>query len=460
MDKKKKISAIKALFISLLFVWTIPTYGQEVGEIRFEDKSYEYGVGKDSITLYLKVLDPNGVRCNDVYADDIRNHFDLKENGDTIPKDQWTVATLTEGQRIPSDFTISVLVDLSIPQSGKKDIYEAVRSLVESAHDSCVYLSFFGDWVSKSHLVTKRNYKEFEDRFYEHATSKYFYSALYAKLTEFNFGYTEYDSLIKTQNGYQKDERIFIRAKDAREKNLLFVFTEGNEIPQFEELDFIKITDYQGSADIRPKVYAFFYDAGNGIDENVERTLNGVSHPRDSEHNLIPSCQGDYKSSDNIKTVLQEFEQAIRSEMYDFALAYQVPQNKSYSGRVEYTALWDKETKGSEVFSIGSPEKTWPVRRESAGSSALKYLIALLVAFLTVLLFIAVMKIIIPGIKSAAFSTRYYKKFKLADNVKTMTCPMCRCEIQPGQKVVKKCRHINFCGHVVNRFNNDGNNMY
>ena len=442
MDKKKKISAIKALFISLLFVWTIPTYGQEVGEIRFEDKSYEYGVGKDSITLFLKVLDPNGVRCNDVYADDIRNHFDLKENGDTIPKDQWTVTTLTEGQRIPSDFTISVLVDLSIPQSGKKDIYEAVRSLVESAHDSCVYLSFFGDWVSKSHLVTKRNYKEFEDRFYEHATSKYFYSALYAKLTEFNFGYTEYDSLIKTQNGYQKDERIFIRAKDAREKNLLFVFTEGNEIPQFEELDFIKITDYQGSADIRPKVYAFFYDAGNGIDENVERTLNGVSHPRDSEHNLIPSCQGDYKSSDNIKTVLQEFEQAIRSEMYDFALAYQVPQNKSYSGRVEYTALWDKETKGSEVLSIGSPEKTWPVRRESAGSSALKYLIALLVAFLTVLLFIAVMKIIIPGIKSAAFSTRYYKKFKLADNVKTMTCPMCRCEIQPGQKVVKKCRHI------------------
>lgn len=441
MDKKKKISGIKALFISLLFALTIPTFAQDVSEIRFEDKNYEYGIGKDSITLFFKVLGSNGIRCNDVYADDIINHFDLIENGDTIPKDQWTVTTLTEGQRIPSDFTISVLVDLSIPQSGKKDIYEAVQSLVESAHDSCVYLSFFGDWVSKSHLITKRNYKEFEDRFYEQATSKYFYSALYAKLTEFNFGYTEYDTLIKTQSGYQKDERIFIRAKDAREKNLLFVFTEGNEIPQFEELDFIKITDYQGSADIRPKVYAFFYDAGNGIDENVERTLNGVSHPRDSEHNLIPSCQGDYKSSDNIKTVLQEFEQAIRNEMYDFALAYQVPQNRSYSGKVQYTALWDEEKKGSEIFSIGSPEKTWPVRRESAGSSALKYLIALLVAFLTVLLFIAVMKIMIPGIKSAAFSVKYYKKFKLADNVKTMTCPMCRCEIQPGQKVVKKCRH-------------------
>lgn len=442
MDKKKKISGIKALFISLLFVWVIPSFAQDVNDIRFEDKYYEYGAGKDSITLFIKVLGPNGIRCNDVYAEDIRNHFNLMENDDTIPKSKWTVTTLTEGQRIPSDFTISVLVDLSIPQSGKKDIYEAVQTLVESAHDSCVYLSFFGDRVSSSHLVTKRNYKEFEDRFYEVAQSKYFYSALYAKLTEFNFGYTNYDTLIKTQSGYKKDDRIFIRAKDARDKNLLFIFTEGNEIPQIEELDFIKITDYQCNADIRPKVYAFFYDAGNGIDENMERTLNGVSHPRDNEHNLIPNCQGDYKSSDNIKTVLQEFEQAIRNEMYDFALAYQVPQNRSYSGKVKYTALWDEEIKGMGTFSIGSPEKTWPTHRESAGSSALKYLIALLVAFLTVLLFIAVMKIVIPGVKSAAFSAKYYKKFKLVDNVRTMTCPMCRCEIQPGQKVVKKCRHI------------------
>lgn len=444
MDKKKKISGIKALFIVLALVWTIPTIAQDINEIRFGDKHYEYVAGKDSITLYIKVLDPNGKRCSDVYADDLRYHFDLMENDNIIPKDKWTVEVLTQGQRIPSDFTISVLVDLSIPQSGKRDIFEAVQTLVESTHDSCVYLSFFGDWVSNSHLVTKKNYKEFENQFYEQAQSKYFYSALYAKLTEFNFGYTDYDTLIKTQSGYRKDERIFIRAKDARDKNLLFIFTEGNEIPQFEELNFINITDYQGSADICPKVYAFFYDAGNGIDENMERTLNGVSHPRysrDNEHRLIPNCQGDYKSSDNIKTVLQEFEQAIRNEMYDFALAYQVPQDKSYSGKVKYTALWDGESKGSEIFSIGSPEKTWPIRRETAGNSALKYLIALLVAFLTILLFIAVMKIFIPGIKSALFSAKYYKKFKLVENVRTMICPMCRREILPGQRVVKKCRH-------------------
>lgn len=443
MDKKKKISKIKALFISLLLIWAFPTLAQDVNKINFEDKHYEYSVGNDSITLFLKVLESNGKRCNNVFADDIRNRFDLMENGDTIPKGRWTVKTLTEGQRIPSDYTISVLVDLSIPQNGKKEIYDAVQTLVESTHDSCVYLSFFGDWVSNSHLVTKENYKEFENHFYEQAQSKYFYSALYAKLTEFNWGNTEHDTLVKAQNGYRKDQGIFVRAKDARDKNLLFIFTEGNEIPQHEDLNFIKITDYQGSADIQPKVYAFFYDTGNGIDEDVERTLNGVTHPRDINHNLIPDCQGDYKKSDNIKTVLQQFEQAIRNEMYDFALSYQVQQDKSYSGeKVNYTALWDGDTTGSWSTSIGRPGAPWPERHVTAGGSALKYLVALLVAFLTILLFIAIMKIVIPGIKSAAFSAKYYKKYKLAENIRTMVCPMCRCEILPGQKVVTKCRHI------------------
>lgn len=441
MDKKKKITRVKTLFISLLLIWAIPTQAQKVDIIRFGDKQYEYGVGNDSIKLFLKVLDPNGKRCNDVYASDLRKHFGLIEDGDTIPKDKWEVKTLTEGQRIPSDFTISVLVDLSIPQSGKTDIYNAVQTLVESAHDSCVFLSFFGDRVSNSRMVTKENYNEFYNRFQESAQSKYFYSALYAKLTEFNFGNAEYDNLVNTEDEYRREERIFHRAKDAMDKNLLFIFTEGNELPQYEELNFIKITDYQGSAEILPKVYAFFYDAGNGIDEDMERTLKGVTYPRDADHNPILSCQGEYMSSGNIKTVLQQFEQAIRNEMYDFELTYKVPQDKNYSGKVNYVGLWDGETKGTEAFSIGTPENPWPTRKETASDSAIKYLIALLVAFLTILLFIFIMKIIIPAVKSKAFAAKYYKKHKPIENVKTLICPMCRCEILPGEKVVTKCRH-------------------
>ena len=442
MDKKKKISGIKALFISLLLAWAFPALAQDVDVIRFGDIKYGYDFGNDSIAFFLKVLNSNSKRCNDVFADDIRNRFDLIENEDTVPRNRWKVEILTDGERIPSDYTISVLIDLSIPQSGKKEIYEAVQTLVETAHDSCVYLSFFGDEVSNSHLVTKKNYKEFYDQFQESAQSKYFYSALYAKLTEFNFGNTQYDSLIKAQEGYKKDERIFVRAKDARDKNLLFVFTEGSELPQHEVLSFVKITDYQGSAEILPKVYAFFYDSGNDIDEDMERTLNGVTSPKDINHDPIPNRQGKYVPTDNIKIVLQQFQQAIRNEMYDFMLTYHVPQDKSYSGKVNYTALWDGTAKGSEVFSIGTPEKSWPIRHETVGSSARKYLIALLVTFLTILLFIVIMKIFIPAIKSSLFAIKYYKRYKLMDNVRIMICPMCRCEIQPGQKVVTKCRHI------------------
>lgn len=443
MDKKKKIIRFNILFISLLFAWVLPTLAQDVNTINFKEKYYEYGVGNDSITLFLKFLNSQGKSCNEINDTHLEERFDLVEDGNTVPKDQWQVKTLTEGRRIPKDFTISVLVDLSIPQNGKKDIYDAVQTLVESTNDSCVYLSFFGDYVSNTRMVTKENYKQFYNQFQETAENKFFYSALYAKLSEFNFANAEFDPLVKTQPDYKKEDGIFYRAQNARGKNLLFIFTEGSTIPQYEEkLNFISITEYQGTAEIIPKVYAFFYDAGNGIDQNMERTLKGVTQPRDSNHYLIPELQGEYMSSQNIKNVVQRFEDVVRSEMYDFALTYQVPQDKSYSGTVSYTALWDGETKGTEKFSIGSPEHPWPDRDKTAGESAIKYLIAVLVAVLSILLFITIMKIIIPGFKSKIFSIRYYKKYKPMENVRVMVCPLCRCEILPGQKVVNKCKHI------------------
>ena len=457
MDKKKKISGIKALFISLLLVWTFPALGQDVSKILLGDKEYKYDVENDSITILLNVLDANGKHCNDVYTTDLKNHFGLMENEDTISKDRWKVKFRSEGQRIPSDYTISVLVDLGIPQDGKKSIFEAIRTLVESAQDSCVYLSFFGDYVSKSHVVTKENYKEFENRFQNLAQNKYLYSALYAKLAEFNdeklqdeeFQYNE--SLVKAQDGYKKEKSIYDRASvaindsssDTINKNLLFIFTGGNEIPQNEDLNFTQIEEYQKNALILPKVYAFYYDEENHIDEDVERVLVAVTTPRDPEHNIIPKCQGKYMPSDNIKTVLQQFEQVVRDEMYDFALIYKVSEGRSYSGeKVNYTALWDGEKKGLQTFSIGAPEKTWPIRQITTNDSAKKYLIALLVAFLTILLFIAIMKIFVPGIKSKSFALKYYKKYKAVENVRTMICPMCRGEILPGDKVVTRCRHI------------------
>lgn len=457
MDKKKKISNIKALFISLLLVWAFPSLAQDVNKISFGDKHYEDSIGCDRITLLMKVLDANDKNCNDVFVSDINKHFDLMENEVVIPKERWSVKLRTEGQRIPGDYTISVLVDLGIPRDGKIGIYEAVQTLVESAQDSSVYLSFFGDYVSNSHVVTKENYKEFENRFQDLAQNKYFYSALYAKLAEFNDEkfldekFQNNETLVKAQNGYRKERSIYERASaaindgssDAINKNLLFIFTGGNEIPQNEDLNFTQIEEYQKNAIILPKVYVFYYDAENHIDEDLERALLAVTTPKNIDNEFIEECRGEYKPSDNIKAVLQQFEQVVRDEMYDFELTYKVSEDRSYSGeKVNYKALWDSVEIGSEAFSIGRPGNPWPVRRQTASSSAGKYLIALLVAFLAILLFIAIMKVVVPGIKSKAFSAKYYKKYNLMENVKTMICPMCRCEILPGEKVVTKCRHI------------------
>ena len=100
MDKKKKISGINALFISLLLVWAFPALAQDVEKIDFGGKQYEYGVGKDSISLLLKVNDKNGKPCDNVYVSDFRNHFDLVENLDTIPRNSTAGSATSEAGSI------------------------------------------------------------------------------------------------------------------------------------------------------------------------------------------------------------------------------------------------------------------------------------------------------------------------------------------------------------------------
>ena len=130
---------------------------QDVKEIQFSDKKYEYGIGKDSISLFLKVLDSDGNRSSEVTGSDLEKYLVIYEDGKIISSDRRDIQELSSGQRIPSDFTFSVLVDLSIPENGKSQIYETVGNLVNSAPDSCVYLSFFGDEVTRSEVITRQN---------------------------------------------------------------------------------------------------------------------------------------------------------------------------------------------------------------------------------------------------------------------------------------------------------------
>lgn len=432
----------KLLFVGILLAMVLKVSAQNVSQIEFCDKRYEYAAGKDSITLFMKVLDSEGNSCKDITPSDLEKYLVIYENKEMITPARSAISFVESGQRIPSDFTFSVLVDQSIPEEGKGQIFDAFGKLVESAPDSSVYLSFFGDEVTASQMVTKKNLKSVEPLFKSHSENKYFYGALYAKLTEFSTGNAEFENEVITASGYNKNKTIIERAQKAKDKNILFIFTEGNKRPTDETISFIEVTDYQSDASkVVPKVYAFYY-TGGGMDENVELTLQGVSIPRDGNGKVLKERKGAYIPSNDLNSVLANFQQVVKDAMYDFAFTYCATEGKAYTGRVAYTAEWKGMEAGKGDFSIGTAETPWPIRAESAGDAITKLLVALLVAALTIVFFFLVMKVFIPLIKSKSFSAKYYKKYVPEENVQRRICHYCRQDIQPGQMVVTKCKHI------------------
>lgn len=434
----KRIVAILT-FVAVAFSMN----AQDVKQIVLCDKKYEYGVGKDSITLFLKVLDSDKNRSTEVTVKDLEERMDIKENGNLITPSRRKIQSLSGGQRIPADYTFSVLIDLSIPDDSKTQIYDEVGKLVESAPDSCVYLSFFGDEITSSQLVTKENYKEFKSQFLKSASNKYFYGALYSKLAEFDGGNSELESSVKVESNYTKNRNIISRAKENKDKNLLFVFTEGSKRPEDEAISFTEVTDYQGNrSHLVPKVYAFYY-TGNGFDENVKLTFEGVTSPRDpSTGNVIAERKGDYKPSDDLNIVLEGFEQVVQDAMYDFAFTYKVNDGEVYNGKTSYTVDWRGELVGEGAYSIGTAENPWPTHEESVADTIIKYLVAVFTTLLTIAFFFFVMKILIPYIKSKSFALKYYKKYEPEANVQRRICHYCKQDIQPGQMVVVKCKHV------------------
>ena len=436
----------RLLTLCALLAGMAQLHAQDVKEIQFCDKKYDYGMGRDSITLFLKVLDSQNESSQDVTVADLEKYLVLNEEKALISPDRYQIVALSSGQRIPAEYTFSVLVDLSIPEEGKSQIFDAVGQLVESAPDSCVYLSFFGDEVTATQLVTKHNLKNYEPMFKAHSEEKYFYGALYSKLAEFATEEGELEGNVHVKAGYSRNATIAMRAKANQDKNLLFIFTEGNMRPADEEISFIEVTDYQSNAThVVPKVFAFYY-TGEGVDENVELTLKGVSAPRDAQGQVVVERQGAYMPSDDLSNVLTDFQQIVKDAMYDFAFTYRATEGKSYTGLVKYTAEWKGMNVGEGEYTIGTVETPWPVRAESTGDAITKVLVALLIALLTFAFFFLVMKAVIPYFKSKRFSMQYYKPYQAEANVQRRICTYCRQDIEPGQMVVTKCKHIMHVG--------------
>lgn len=436
MDTKKKI--IRRL-IALFWVITVilPVFGQDIKQIKFCDNKYEYGVGNDSLTLYFNVLDGNGKRVQNIPTNLLQNYLVVKEDGALIPTASCKISAITTGQRIPAEYTFSVLVDLSIPQEGKKQIYKAISQLINISPKGSVYLSFFGDDVTSSKLVTPGNLKSFEPIFSKTSEHKYLYGALYAKLAEFNRTSSEKEKYIIGEANYSRNTAISQRATKHTDKNILFVFTEGNKCPSFEEnIAFIEVNEYQQNIKhIVPTVYAFYYTE-QGKDADIENVLMAICNPK------VKGRIGDYKPANDMAQVLNDFQEIVNDKMYDFSFTYRVPTSKTYFGKTSYIAEWKAEVVGSGDFSIGSAERPWPEHAASASDSIFKYLVAVIVAILTIGFFFLVMKVVIPMIRSKAFEAKYYKKYVPEKNVSSRICHYCKQQILEGQSVVMKCKHI------------------
>ena len=52
------------------------------------------------------------------------------------------------------------------------------------------------------------------------------------------------------------------------------------------------------------------------------------------------------------------------------------------------------------------------------------------------------MKVAIPWVKSKAFAAKYYKKYVPEANVQRRVCHYCKQDLQPGQMIVAKCKHV------------------
>ena len=437
MDKKKTL--IQRLFVAclLFFIAATTVSAQNVKQIKFCDKKYEYGIGKDSITLYFNVLDLEDKPIRNLKESELSNYLVIKEDGNIISPTRSKTFQISTGQRIPSEFTFSVLVDLSIPEAGKAKIYDAICKLVESAPNGCVYLSFFGDEVTPSVALTKDNVTKFKDSFNKTSENKYFYGALYAKLAEFSKSKAELEESVITSSDYKRNSEISQRAYKNQDQNILFVFAEGYKSPTIEEnIAFLEVTEYQkGTTHIVPKVFAFYYTE-EGQDADIENVLQGVCNPHVEGH------EGKYMPANDMTQVLNDFMDVVNDQMYDYAFVYKATDSKKYFGKTSYVAEWKGDALGKGEFSIGSAEQPWPEHSENTMDTLIKFLIAILVTLLTIAFFFAVMKVLVPFIQSKAFKVKYYKKYVPEANVSRRICHYCKQEIQEGQSIVVKCKHI------------------
>ena len=424
MDKKEKIS-LRILLSLITAALCAPLWAQSVDKVQFCGVDYTYS--SDSLSLKFNILSSDGSHLKNVHSTDLYEHLHIYQRGQLVTTGEFE--RLSGGIRIPRENTISVLIDRGIAPEGKMQIFDAVRNLVASAPDSCVYLSFFGEDVTESALVTIRNYDQFHDELMNGESKKFLYGALYSKLLEFDAEQRE------IHPEYKFNPLISSRAKENPDKTSMFIFVDGNRMPDIEDpVLYMDIT--QGAFKVTPTIYAFYYSSGE-IDKDVEITLNGLTG--DSESMSFP--KGKYVPAEDNEEILKAVGQAIEAQKYDYVFKFKAT-GDLFTGLTSFSAKWNDLTVGEAEYMVGTQENPWPRANNDGSDLFIMIMIALLVTVLTILFFIIVMRVIVPFIKSKSFSMKYYKRYEPEYGVHKRICSFCKQPIEPGQMIVNKCQHI------------------
>ncbi len=436
----------KLLTIALVSLAALaPVTAQEPASILFCDRAYSYGTGNDSIHVYFNLVDAQGKRVQGIPSQRFADMFYFYEDGTEIPNRQ--IRNLNSGVRIPADYTFSILLDLGLPPQGKEQVLDAIRKFVDVAPDSSVYISSYGDVVSPSVMLSRDNWDAVKAQLMQSAQGKVFYSGAYAKLAEFSPDEAPLLSQVKAID-YEQNPLISQRAAAHPGKNILMIFADGTQRPDVEDLDYIKVTDYQTDhSQSLPKVNAFYFKGEQQVEsedayDGIELLLQGLTEPKDANRQVIRELFGMYAPATQMSDVLKSFATVVQDATYDYEILYTATDGKIYAGNVDYSARWGRnQDLGAATFTIGSAEHPWPDRELGASSIVIEILVALLVTVLTFAFFYLIMKVLVPYIAGISFRSKYYKKYQPRENVQRRICHYCKQDLRPGQVIVTKCSH-------------------
>ncbi len=439
MDKKKKMNILKTLLIACLAAMAVlPLEAQSVKTVQFCGNSVNDSTTE--ISLFLKLLDSSGNPVTTLDELSVKDCLNVFEDKKLINWDDAHIERIQSGKRIPGNFTFSVLIDLNIPDEDKEQIYRELKKLVESAPDSCVYISFYSNHVTSSEMITSKNYAGFKEKFMQKGGNNFFYSALYSKMAEFTAETQELENEASRVDGYQKNPIIANRASANKGKNILIIITSSGSQLTMDSITFSDVDTYQLNADttvIIPKVYAFYYTKNGEIDVQVKEVLSDFTEHED----LTGDRKGKLLLTDNFDDIINTLGKTISKQMYDYVLTYKALKDR-YEGATRFIAKWNDLNAGEgTILQIGSKEHPWPDRKPEPNDILPQALVALLTTLLTIAFFILILKALIPWIKSKMFAAKYYKKYVPEANVQRRVCNYCKQELQPGQTIVTKCKH-------------------